>query len=239
LTRPIARAAAGPHATLRLSTILLGLAIVLVTLCAGLARAEGPAGSPIAPSSNPDPRDYRIGIQDKLNITVFQVKDLTVEKMQVDATGRILLPLIGTVQAQGKTTTELSAEIASLLRAKYLKDPQVSVVVEESASQKVTVEGAVNEAGVFALRGRTSLLEAVAMAKGPSKNANLGHVAIIRTVDGEARSAVFDLAAIQHGKARNPEILGNDIVVVDDSKAKQFWHELVTSLPAFLVLSYF
>ena len=186
-----------------------------------------------------DARDYRIGPQDKLSITVFQVKDLSVEKMQVDATGRILLPLIGSVEAQGRTTTELGREIATRLEAKYLHDPQVSVVVEESASQKVTVEGAVNEAGVFQLRGRTSLLEAVAMAKGPSRFANTRRVAIIRTVNGESKAAVFDLAAIMRGQARNPEILGNDIVVVDDSKSKQMWHDFVTTLPAFLIFTYF
>jgi polysaccharide export outer membrane protein len=215
------------------------ITLVVALMAAAGARAEGPHDSAQPFPVNPAAQDYRIGPQDKLNITVFQVKDLTVEKMQVDATGRILLPLIGAVMAQGKTTTELSNEIATLLAAKYLRDPQVSVVVEESASQKVTVEGAVNEAGVFPLRGKTSLLEAVAMAKGPSRNANTKHVAIIRNVDGEARAAIFDLAAIQHGKARNPEILGNDIVVVDDSKSKQFWHEMVSSLPAFLIFTYF
>ena len=194
---------------------------------------------PTGPPVSTNPLDYRIGPQDKLNITVFQVKDLTIEKMEVDATGQILLPLIGSVTAQGKTTTELSLEIARRLGEKYMQNPQVSVVVDESASQKVTVEGAVTEAGVFNLKGRTSLMEAVALAKGPGKNANTHHVAIIRIVDGAPKAAVFDLAAIQHGKARNPEIFGNDIVVVDDSGAKLFWHELITALPAFLVFTYF
>lgn len=218
--------------------VWLAAVLGLLTLAFGgaaLAEMPIPAGPPV--STNP--LDYRIGPQDKLNITVFQVKDLTIDKMEVDATGQILLPLIGAVTAQGKTTTELSLEIARRLGEKYMQNPQVSVVVDESASQKVTVEGAVNEAGVFNLKGRTSLMEAVAMAKGPGKNANTRHVAIIRIVDGSPKAAVFDLAAIQHGKARNPEIFGNDIVVIDDSGAKVFWHELITALPAFFVFSYF
>jgi polysaccharide export outer membrane protein len=148
--------------------------------------------------------DYRIGPLDKLNIVVFGVKELTVENLQVDASGQILLPLIGAVIARGKTTSELSGEIAGKLEKTYMQSPQVSVTVADTASQKVTVEGAVNEAGVFELKGRTSLLEAVARAKGMSKAANSHRVAIIRTVDGVPHAASFDLAAISAGKAANP-----------------------------------
>ena len=79
--------------------------------------------------------DYLIGPLDKLNINVFQVKELTVENLQVDASGQILLPLIGSVIAKGKTTTALSSEIADRLREHYLQAPQVSVVVADTASQ--------------------------------------------------------------------------------------------------------
>ena len=182
--------------------------------------------------------NYRVGALDRLNITVFQIKELTVEKMQVDANGQILLPLIGAVVARGKTTTELSNEIASRLEGKYLQSPQVSVTVEEAVSQKVSVEGAVNEAGVFELKGRTSLLEAVARAKGAAKNANLHRVTIIRSVDGSPRAATFDLAAIGRGQARNPEVLGNDVVIVDNSKAKNFWRSMVEAIPALYVLTF-
>lgn len=213
--------------------------MLLASVFATVAHADPtiPSGFESAPAEAN--QNYRVGAGDKLNITVFRVKDLTVEKMQVDATGQILLPLIGSVMAQGKTTTELSNEIAARLGEKYLQSPQVSVVVEETASQKVTVEGAVNEAGVFTLRGRTSLMEAVAMAKGLSKTANPRHVAIIRTVDGQQKAAVFDLAKIRMGKAGNPEILANDIVVVDDSGAKVFWQGVVGTLPALMIFSYF
>jgi polysaccharide biosynthesis/export protein len=182
--------------------------------------------------------DYRIGPLDKLNITVFQVKDLTVEKIQVDAGGQILLPLVGAVTAQGKTAIELSAEIARRLGERYLQSPQVSVVVEEAVSQKVSVEGAVNEAGVFELKGRTSLMEAVAKAKGTSRTANLRRVTIVRSVDGQPRAATFNLAEIRQGKAGDPEVVGNDVVVVDDSAAKSFWRGIIETLPALIVFSY-
>ena len=181
--------------------------------------------------------NYRIGPLDKLNITVFEVKDLTIEKLEVDASGQILLPLIGSITAQGKTTTELSAEIARRLSEHYMQSPQVSVVVDEAVSQKVSVEGAVTEPGVFEMKGRTSLLEAVAMAKGPSKEADLRRVAVIRNVDGQPHAATFDYQAIENGTAGNPEILGNDIVVVDDSRSKEFWHGAVSWLPALYLFS--
>ncbi len=182
--------------------------------------------------------DYRIGPLDKLNITVFEVKELTVENMQVDASGQILLPLIGSVMAKGKTTTALSHEIADRLRETYLQSPQVSVTVADTASQKVTVEGAVNEAGVFELKGRTSLLEVVARAKGVSKAANARRVSIVRSVDGVPHAATFDLAAISAGKARNPEVIANDVIIVDTSKSKSVWHGMVEIMPSLYLLTF-
>lgn len=210
---------------------------VVVGLAASTAYADEALPALVIPPATADV-DYRIGALDRLNITVFQIKDLTVEKMQVDAGGRILLPLIGSVIARGKTTTELSDEIATRLAGKYLQSPQVSVTVEEAVSQKVSVEGAVNEAGVFELKGRTSLLEAVARAKGAAKNANLHRVTIIRSVDGAPHAATFDLAAIGQGRARNPEVFGNDVVIVDGSKAKDLWKGIVEVLPALYVFSF-
>ncbi len=182
--------------------------------------------------------EYRIGPLDKLNIVVFGVKELTVENLQVDASGQILLPLIGAVTAKGKTTADLSKEIAGKLQQNYMQSPQVSVTVADTASQKITVEGAVNEAGVFDLKGRTSLLEAVARAKGVSKAANSHRVAIVRVVDGVPHAAAFDLAAIGAGRAANPEVLANDVVIVDTSKSKSFWHGMVEVLPALFILSF-
>jgi len=212
--------------------------LVFVVALAGQARAADPLAAMTPLASTAPLVDYRIGPLDKLNITVFQVKDLTIEKIQVDAGGQILLPLIGAVSAQGKTTAELSAEIARRLGEHYLQSPQVSVVVEEAVSQKVSVEGAVNKAGVFELKGRTGLLEAVARAEGTSRTANRRRVTIVRSVAGQPRAATFDLLAIQRGQARNPEVLGNDVVVVDDSRVRTFWRGFVEALPALVFITY-
>jgi polysaccharide export outer membrane protein len=227
--------------------------IRVALLSAALALAGSVPAANGEPSTSPAPlppaaaammgrplaeTEYRIGPLDKLDITVFQVKELTVDKLQVDAAGRIILPLIGQITAAGKTTSELSQEIAGKLGEKYLQSPQVSVTVAEALSRKVTVEGAVVEAGVFELRGRTSLLEAVARAKGVAKGANAHRVSIIRSVDGAPHAATFDLAAISAGKAPNPEVLGDDVVIVDSSRAKSLWAGVVQALPALYLLTF-
>ncbi len=183
--------------------------------------------------------DYRIGAFDLINITVFRSKDLSLDNVQVDASGRILFPLIGSVMAAGRTTAELSKDIADRLSTKYLQNPQVSVVVAESVTQKVTVEGSVVEAGVYELKGQTTLLQAVAMAKGPSPVAKLGRVAVFRRIDGRRAAAVFDIDAIRRGAMDDPEILGNDVVVVGISNVKGVFREVLSTLPALAVFRYF
>lgn len=172
--------------------------------------------------SSPGATDYMIGPQDKLDVNVSQLPDLSKE-VQVDPSGRILLPLIGQVQAAGRTPEQLSGDIATALKRKYMKDPIVVVSVKEAMGEKVTVDGAVSKPGVYPLPGPTTLLQAVALAAGPDPRlANTHRVAIFRTIGGERRSAFYDLDQIRHGKQQDPAVYGNDIVVVDQSGAKSF-----------------
>jgi polysaccharide export outer membrane protein len=182
--------------------------------------------------------DYVIGPQDKLRIRVFEVKDLSFDEEEVDANGQIQLPLIGRVTAAGKTTVQLQDELAQRLGDRYLQSPQVSVSVAESASQKVTVEGEVKSPGVFQMKGKTTLMQAIAMAGGPSDIANLHKVAIIRDGDGTRRAAVCDFQAIRDGKAGDPIIQGNDVVVVDSSTTKSLWSNVMKTLPIFTLFAY-
>jgi polysaccharide export outer membrane protein len=229
------------RAGLRHQLLIALLGFTAFAVPARAADASQGPGTPLpeafaAPA--PSASDYHIGPLDKLNVVVFEVKELTVDNLQVDASGQILLPLIGAVVAKGKTTAELSGDIAARLKEHYLQSPQVSVTVADAASQKITVTGAVNDAGVFELKGRTSLLEAVARAKGASKAADLRKVSIVRSVDGTPHAATFDLAAISAGKARNPEVLANDVVIVDTSKSKSVWHGMVEIMPALYLLTF-
>lgn len=182
--------------------------------------------------------DYVIGPQDKLRIRVFQVKDLSFDDEEVDASGDIELPLIGKVTAAGLTAEQLERELAKRLGERYLQSPQVSVSVTEGASAKVTVEGEVKSPGVFQVKGRTTLMQAIAMAGGPDDQADTHKVAVIREENGVRRAAICDFDAIRKGRAGDPVIQGNDVVVVDGSTVKTVWSNLMKNLPIFTLLAY-
>jgi len=175
--------------------------------------------------------DYQIGATDLLNISVFQVPDLSFEAVRVDASGSVQMPLIGSLRAAGQTPDQLAQEIRNRLAARFLQDPQVTVTVAEAASQKVTVDGAVTKPGVYLMRGQTTLLQAVAMAEGPTPLADLESVAVFRTASTGRMVAVFDLQAIRNGQAADPVLLGDDVVVVDTSRLSAATQQALTALP--------
>jgi polysaccharide export outer membrane protein len=182
--------------------------------------------------------EYRVGPQDLLDISVFQVPDLS-RTVRVNSAGQISLPLIGIVQAGGLTIQELEATIAKQLDAKYLQNPQVTAFVKEYTSQRVTVEGAVKKPGIYPLTGRTSLLQTIAMAEGLDELANLQGVVVFRQVGGKRMAAVFDLAAVRTGKAEDPIIYGDDVVVVEQSGSKSALQKFIQSVPILNVFRFF
>lgn len=194
-----------------------------------------PPPDPVALATIGSNAEYRIGPMDTLEVSVFQAPNLN-RAVQVDATGVISLPLLGIVPAAGRTTQELQTEIAAKLGEKYMQSPEVMVAVKEFASQRVTIDGAVTQPGVYPIRGRTTLLQAVALAKGTkARLANDRQVVVFRTVDGQRMAARFDLAAIRQGEADDPEIFGNDVIVVDQSTGRGLLREVLGVLPVFSV----
>ena len=104
--------------------------------------------------------------------------------------------------------------------------------IKEFTSQRVTVEGAVKKAGIFPIMGRTTLLQAVALAGGTeSDTADNESVVVFRTVDGKRMVAKFNLQQIRGGEATDPQIYGDDIVVVNESKAKVGFKRFLQSIP--------
>jgi polysaccharide export outer membrane protein len=225
------------------------LAVLLVsTFLAGCAgprmeiaemTAAQPADLQSAQTVTTTATEYRIGVGDKLDVRVFQVEDLSFEELVVDTSGNINLPLIGAVRSAGRTAGEMSTDIATRLAAQYLRDPQVTVTVKEAASQKITVDGAVTKPGVYEMRGSTSLLQAVAMAEGPTRVADLTKVAVFRSIDGRRSVAVFDLIAIRQGRASDPQVFGDDVIVVDTSQLSSALREAIAAIPAFAAFAYF
>lgn len=183
--------------------------------------------------------DYRLGAQDLLEISVFGIDDLSRE-IRINSNGQISLPLIGGVVAGGKTIPELEALISDKLKeGGYVQDPQVTVFVKEFTSQRVTLEGALRKPGIYPLTGRTTLLQAIAMAEGLDELADLQGVILFRQVDGKRAGAVYDLAKVRAGIMPDPLVYGDDIIVVEKNGSKSAFREFVRTIPALGVFAWF
>ena len=217
------------------------VACITLTACGGGPERVGTTTfTPISEITHASADEtYRIGASDLLKLSVFQVEALSFDEIRVDAGGQLQLPVIGAVTAQGLTAQELSREIERRLGDRYLRNPSVSVTVMEAASQKITVDGAVTKAGVYTMRGRTTLLQAIAMAEGATRTADLRSVAVFRT-QGEQRSvAVFDVSALRAGQMADPILRGDDVVVVDTNRLSAAMRDIIAALPALGVFGYY
>ena len=173
---------------------------------------------------------YRIGPLDKLSIVVFGVEDLS-GKFQTDAAARLSMPLIGEVDASGHTPSELAATIAAKLRDRFMRDPQVTVNLEETTSQVFTVDGQVTQPGSYPVVGNMSLMRAVATAKGTSEFARLEDVVVFRAVNGQSLAALYNLGAIRRGVYADPKIYANDVIIVGDSEARRHFQQFLQITP--------
>jgi polysaccharide export outer membrane protein len=182
--------------------------------------------------------DYKIGPNDLLEVEVFGVSELK-RTVRVNATGQVALPLIGSLQLAGLTTSDAEALIAIKYGAKYLQDPQVSIFIKEFTTQRITVDGAVVKPGIFPLTGQITLLRALALAGGGGPMADLEQVMLFRIgADGKPVSEKYDALKIRSGQAPDPLLQGDDIVVVNrDSKRTalrdSFFRDLLDTLNPF------
>ena len=222
------------YAPRRLCGIIVVLGLFLVAACADTRGVSIPYDKPLAA---PDEvtfqtleSDYKIAPMDKLAIKVFKMEDLTGE-YDVDLAGNISLPLIGQLKAANLTTAQLDDQLTQKLGEKYLEHPDVSVAIKSSTAHVVTVDGAVKDGGSFPVGGPTSLIRAIAMAKGTTEDANARRVAVFRTVGGQRQAAAFDLTSIRRGEAPDPQIYPGDIIVVDGSRVKAVQKQLLQSIP--------
>ena len=101
----------------------------------------------VATKQNATTAGYKIGAMDVLDISVFQVPELT-KSVQVADTGTINLPLVGEIAVVGKTPQQVERDLIARLGAKYLQNPQVTVYVKEYNSQQVTISGEIKKPGV-------------------------------------------------------------------------------------------
>lgn len=190
---------------------------------------------PDAPKIQALDANYKIAPLDKLTIKVFKGDEISGD-YDVDLAGHISLPLVGEIEAVNMTTAELDDKLTSLLGQKYFEHPDVSVAVKESTAHVVTVDGAVGQSGQYPVAGPMTLIQAVALARGTTQDANPRRVAVFRTIGGQRQAAAFDLTAIRRGESQDPAIYAGDIIVVDGSKLKAVQRQIFATVP---LLAYF
>ena len=177
---------------------------------------------------------YSIGPFDKLIIDVMGFQDMADRRVTVDGSGSITLPIAGVVHVNGLSMGDAADRIAQQLRQGYVRNPQVAVNLEETASSYVTVDGQVQQPGNYPVISGMTLMRAVAQAKGATEFAQLREVVIHRTVNGRQMIALYDLAAIRRGAYGDPILYPRDIIVVGDSPGRRLLQQIVAVSPLFI-----
>ncbi len=230
---------------MKLKLALLAIAALVLAACAGdglrdvregrakMVETTDSLGPP--DTTKPDGTyegisDYRLGPQDVISIEVFNLNELN-RTVRVNSKGMISLPLLGPIRAAGKTVPELESEVTAMLEKDFLQNPQVTMFVSQYTSQRVTIEGAVRNPGIFPLSGKTTLLQAIVVAGGVNEFANPRGIIVFRVIDGKRMAAVFDLRLIRGGNAEDPQIFGDDLIVVDESGSKSAFRDVLRTMP--------
>jgi len=154
--------------------------------------------------------EYRMGPEDVLRISVWENKELTLD-LVVRPDGKISLPLIQDVTAEGRTAMELAATIHDRLLA-YIKEPQVSVIVLQVNAPKYFVIGNVAKPGTYPLRSETSVLQALSLAGGFTQFASTRNIKLIRNAGGKQ-----DVRRINYNKVIDEEGEGNYLLKSGDT----------------------
>lgn len=215
------------------------LAVMLLGCASGGGTRPVTSGQPLpvpdttnAAGAYEGASDYRLGAQDLIEVSVFGVQELS-KTVRVNSNGQISLPLVGAVMAGGRTIPELEAELARRYADGFVKRPQVTVFVKEFSSQRITMEGSVKNPGIYPLTGKLSLLQAVAVAGGLDPLADLNGIVLFRQIDGKKMAAAYNMRELRAGRIEDPQLYGDDIIVVEQSGSKSALRQFLQSVPAF------
>ncbi len=214
-------------------------AALALTACAGTPAAEtGPVGSRVPTGAENfgfagvgSLQDAVLRPSDTISVIVSGEEALSLPQVKVGQDGAIMVPGVGRVDVGGQTVSQVAQDISARLGESYLRYPRVAVNLLEAASRFVTVEGAVRDPGVFTYEPNTTLLGAVALAKGPSRVARKSQILLFRTIDGQPMAARFDLDMLRSGTLIDPVVLPQDRVVVGVSGGAQAWQDVLQALP--------
>jgi len=218
--------------------------IVLPILACGILAGCASAGTSPLPTGNSayavvperaaqDLTADAIRPGDRLAIRVFGEPELTGDGYVVDSTGYIQLPLVGEMIVLQQSPRMLAAEIERRLQARYVKNASVTVNIMDRPLSTFTVEGDVNQPGVYPAAANSSLLSALAQARSPTKTALISDVIVFRRINGERAGARFNLQDIRRGRAPDPQIVAGDTVVVGNSAIKSAWRDFLQATPLF------
>ncbi len=179
--------------------------------------------------SDPNNKAYLIGPRDVLDITVFRVPELS-KSIQVSEAGTINYPLVGDLQASGRTAHQLEHDLTKTLGSKYLQNPQIGVSVKEYHSQRFTMDGAFKRSGVFPLEGGLTLLQATANAGGFDMNAD-ETIILFRQLDGTRTTTKYDVGRIRDGKDEDVQLQAGDVLIAPTSNIKEGVNNMFRFLP--------
>lgn len=194
------------------------LAALLVVLSAQLVKAQ-PAPEAYTPGPNSRAITYIIALTDRLRVSTFQEDNLTVIS-RVDSKGRVNLPLVGPVEVVGMTIEQAELAVESGYRnQRFLRDPQVTIIVEEYAAREVIVQGEVVAPGRIPLpiESGMTVLDAITKAGGFTDLAKGERVTVTRNnSDGTKEVTTIDVKSALSGKNTKTESLPSMLLLPDD-----------------------
>jgi polysaccharide export outer membrane protein len=178
-----------------------------------VALACGLAGACASVEPRPDEEvapPFRLGREDVIELSVYRDPELS-RTVPVRPDGKISLPLVGELEAAGRTPEEVRLDVASRLRA-YVQEPAiVSVIVREVNSARFFVVGEVGRPGAYPLRGEVGVLQGLALAGGPGEFSSRKTIVLVRAASG--RVTTLELSDLESGRVR-PQLHPGDTVVV-------------------------
>ena len=177
---------------------------------------------PLATDLVSAPRSQVLGPFDQVSVEVFGLPEFS-RTVTIDRSGNISLPLVGEIAASGRTPAQLNELVRQRLRASYVRNPRVTTNVTQVVSQVITVGGQVRTPGLYPVTGRMTLMRAIARAEGTTEFARENYVLVFRRVDGRDVVGLYDIRAIKQGLYEDPEVFANDVVQVDDSRARRLF----------------
>ncbi len=196
----------------------ISLSLLLLAACVAPRGGSVPVseGSDVARTGVLQPSSSTLGAGDLLEVRVFEEADLS-GPYRVSPGGTIDFPLCGKVKVEGLNGSGTADVLTQCLGEKYLKRPQVSVLVREYNSKKIFVFGEVQKPGTFPYDEEMSVIQAITVAGGFGKMASKNDVAVTRLINGKETKIRVRVADIGTGREKNLKLLPGDIVFVPES----------------------